>query len=163
MLCMPSFLNAKDIPTSMSSTLIIRAQSVSKMSVYLSKKLKQLRKTVRDISVFLNSGLDMSASISYMGQAAYFQLHNLAKIRYCLTVIAWQTIVHALEIQSWITVTQCCLASMSGCLTYSKWRRTLQRRRVTAWSSTHHTGPDRTTLATDSMAHNLQSYWCWHF
>ena len=129
MLCMPSFLNAKDIPTSMSSTLIIRAQSVSKMSVNLSKKRKQLRKTVRNISVFLNSGLDMSATISCMGQAAYFQLHNLAKIRYCLTVNACQTTAHALVIPK-LDYGNAVLFGINGRLLNKL--QTLQRRRVTA-------------------------------
>ena len=52
-----------------------------------------LQQTVRDISVFLDSGMDMSAQVSRMCQSAYFQLHNIAKIRHCLTVNACKTIV----------------------------------------------------------------------
>ena len=44
----------------------------------------------------MDSGLDMSAQVSRMCQSAYFQLHNIAKIRHCLTVNACKTIVHAL-------------------------------------------------------------------
>ena len=58
-----------------------------------------LQQTVRDIGVVLDSGLDMSAQVSQvsrMCQSAYFQLHNIAKIRHCLTVNACKTIVHAL-------------------------------------------------------------------
>ena len=57
-----------------------------------------LQQTVRDIGVVLDSGLDMSAQVSrmYHNQSAYFQLHNIAKIRHCLTVNACKTIVHAL-------------------------------------------------------------------
>ena len=55
-----------------------------------------LQQTVRDISVFLDRGMDMSAQVSRMCQSAYFQLHNIAKIRHCLTVNACKTIVHAL-------------------------------------------------------------------
>ena len=55
-----------------------------------------LQQTVRDIGVFLDSGMDMSAQVSRMCQSAYFQLHNIAKIRHCLTVNACKTIVHAL-------------------------------------------------------------------
>ena len=55
-----------------------------------------LQQTVRDIGVVLDSGLDMSAQVSRMCQSAYFQLHNIAKIRHCLTVNACKTIVHAL-------------------------------------------------------------------
>ena len=38
----------------------------------------------------------MAAQVSRMCQSAYFQLHNIAKIRHCLTVNACKTIVHAL-------------------------------------------------------------------
>ena len=55
-----------------------------------------LQQTVRDIGVFLDSGMDTSAQVSRMCQSAYFQLHNIAKIRHCLTVNACKTIVHAL-------------------------------------------------------------------
>ena len=40
--------------------------------------------------------MDMSIQVSRMCQSAYFQLHNIAKIRHCLTVNACKTIVHAL-------------------------------------------------------------------
>ena len=40
--------------------------------------------------------MDMSAQVSRMCQSAYFQLHNIVKIRHCLTVNACKTIVHAL-------------------------------------------------------------------
>ena len=55
-----------------------------------------LQQTVRDIGVVLDSGLDMSAQVFRLCQGAYFQLHNIAKIRHCLTVNACKTIVHAL-------------------------------------------------------------------
>ena len=55
-----------------------------------------LQQTVRGIGVFLDRGMDMSAQVSRMRQSAYFQLHNIAKIRHCLTVNACKTIVHAL-------------------------------------------------------------------
>ena len=57
---------------------------------------KTLQQTVRDIGGFLDSGMDMSAQVSRMCQSANFQLHNIAKIRHCLTVNACKTIVHAL-------------------------------------------------------------------
>ena len=56
-----------------------------------------LQQTVRDIGVFLDSDMDMSAQVSRMCQRAYFQLHNIANIiRHCLTVNACKTVVHAL-------------------------------------------------------------------
>ena len=54
-----------------------------------------LQQTVRDIGVFLDRGMDMSAQVFRMCQNAYFQLHNIAKIRHCLTGNACKTIVHA--------------------------------------------------------------------
>ena len=57
-------------------------------TVLLSSKLP-------DIGVFLDRGMDMSAQVYRMCQSAYFQLHNIAKIRHS-TVNACKTIVHAL-------------------------------------------------------------------
>ena len=44
--------------------------------------------TVRDIDSFLDSGIDMTMQVTRTCQAAYFQLHNIAKIRHCLTIAA---------------------------------------------------------------------------
>ena len=52
--------------------------------------------TVRDIGIFLDSGMDMTMQVTRTCQAAYFQLHNIAKIRHCLTIAACKTIVHGL-------------------------------------------------------------------
>ena len=52
--------------------------------------------TVRDIGIFLDSGMDMTTQVTRTCQAAYFQLHNIAKIRHCLTIAACKTIVHGL-------------------------------------------------------------------
>ena len=52
--------------------------------------------TVRDIGIFLDSGMDMTMQVTRTCQAAYFQLHNIAKIRHCLTIVACKTIVHGL-------------------------------------------------------------------
>ena len=51
--------------------------------------------TVRDISVILDSGLDMSAQISN-ACTAYFNLFRIAKIRTSLTITACKTLVHSL-------------------------------------------------------------------
>ena len=56
-----------------------------------------LQSTVRDIGIFLDSGMDMSMLVARTCQAAYFQLHTIAKIRHCLTIDACKTIV-----QSWV-------------------------------------------------------------
>ena len=52
--------------------------------------------TVRDMGIFLGSGMDMTMQVTCTCQAAYFQLHNIAKIRHCLTIAACKTIVHSL-------------------------------------------------------------------
>ena len=52
--------------------------------------------TVLDIGIFLDSGMNMSMQVARTCQAAYFQLHNIAKIRHCLTIDACKTIVHDL-------------------------------------------------------------------
>jgi len=53
---------------------------------------------VWDFGIFLDSGMDMSMQVARTCQAAYFQLHSIAKKRHCLTVDAWKTIVHGLVI-----------------------------------------------------------------
>ena len=52
--------------------------------------------TVRDTGILLDSGMDMTMQITHTCQAAYFQLHNIANIRHCLTIAACKTIVHGL-------------------------------------------------------------------
>ena len=52
--------------------------------------------TVRDIGIFLDSLMDMTMQVTHRCQAVYFQLHNIAKIRHCLTTAACKTIVHGL-------------------------------------------------------------------
>ena len=52
--------------------------------------------TVRDVGISLDSGMDMTMQVTRTCQAAYFQLHNIAKIRHCLTIAACKTIVHGL-------------------------------------------------------------------
>ena len=52
--------------------------------------------TVRDIGIFLDSGMGMTMHVTRTCQAAYFQLHNIAKIHHCLTIAACKTIVHGL-------------------------------------------------------------------
>jgi hypothetical protein len=52
--------------------------------------------TVRDIGIFLDSGMDMTTQVRRTCQAVYFQLQNNAKIHHCLTIAACKTIVHGL-------------------------------------------------------------------
>ena len=52
--------------------------------------------TVREIDIFLDSRIDMTMQVTRTCQAASFQLHNIAKIRHCLTIAACKTIVHSL-------------------------------------------------------------------
>ena len=52
--------------------------------------------TVRDIGIFLDSGMDMTMQVTRTCQAAYFLLHNIAKICHCLAIAACKTIVHGL-------------------------------------------------------------------
>ena len=52
--------------------------------------------TVRDIGIFLDSGMDISMQVARTCQAAYFQLHNIAKRPHCLTIDVCKTIVHGL-------------------------------------------------------------------
>ena len=52
--------------------------------------------TVRNIGIFVDNGMDMSMQVARTCQAAYFQLHHIAKIRHYLTIDACKTIVHGL-------------------------------------------------------------------
>ena len=52
--------------------------------------------TVRDIGIFMDSGMDMSMQVARTCQAAYFQLQNTAKVGHCLIIDACKTIVRGL-------------------------------------------------------------------
>ena len=112
-----------------------------------------LQQTVRDIGVVMDSGLDMSAQVSRMCQSAYFQLHNIAKIRHCLTVNTCKTIVHAL-VTSKLDYGNAVLFGING--------RLLNKLQITQNSAArlimrqHHTCPNCITLASNSISCNVQ-------
>ena len=114
-----------------------------------------LQQTVRDISVFLDSGMDMSAHVSRMCQSAYFQLHNIAKIRHCLTVNACKTIVHALVTSK----LDYCKAVLFGIDKQTpndaKFGSALDN--ATPALRPHHTDPDCSALAINQISNTVQS------
>ena len=54
----------------------------------------RLQPTLRNIGIFLGSGMDISMQVARTCHADYFQLQNIAKLRHCLTTDACKTIVH---------------------------------------------------------------------
>ena len=118
-----------------------------------------LQPTVRDIPVFLDSGLAVLAQVSRMCQSAYFQLHNIAKIRHCLTINACKTIVRAL-VTSKLDYGNAVLFGINGRL-INKLQQTAKFGNafgnVTAAPRPHHAGSDCTALATNQISHYVQS------
>ena len=105
--------------------------------------------------------MDMSAEVSRMCQSAYFQLHNIAKIRHCLTVNACKTIVHAL-VTSKLDYGNAVLFGINERLinklqmTQNSAARLIMRQRRRDHIRVH-TGPDCTALATNQISNTAQS------
>ena len=95
------------------------------------------------------------------GQSAYFQLHNIAKIRYCLTVNACKTTVHAL-VTSKLDYGNAVLFGINERLinklqmTQKSAARLIMRQRRRD-HITVHTCPDCTALATTQISNTAQS------
>ena len=104
--------------------------------------------------------MDMSMQVARTCQAAYFQLHNIANIRHCLTIDTWKTIVHGLVTSK--------LDYGNYCVMWHQWTIVAE----TAMNATfggagnyaaaaprpppHHASVNSATLAAGSMAHNIQ-------
>ena len=58
----------------------------------------QLKPTVRDIGVVLDTRLDMASQVSGVCRTAYYHLFRIAKIRASLTIVTCKSLVHELVI-----------------------------------------------------------------
>ena len=81
----------------------------------------QLKPTVGDIGVVLDTRLDMASKVSSVCRSAYYHLFRIAKIRASLTTVACNTLLHALVIYLVsITETRYYVSSLTVCCT--AWR-----------------------------------------
>ena len=67
-------------------------------TINIGGSVAQLKPTVRDIGVVLDTRLDMASQVSNVCRSAYYHLFRIAKIRASLTIVACKTLVHALVI-----------------------------------------------------------------
>ena len=88
-----------------------------------------------------------------MCQAAYFQLHNIAKIRHCLTTDACKTIVHGL-VTSKVDNVNSVSFGINGRLLQKL--QQVQKLGGGAETTSSHASVDSAALAAGSMARNIQ-------
>ena len=67
-------------------------------TVNIGGSVAQLKPTVRDIGVVLDTRLDKASQVSSVCRSAYYHLFRIAKIRASLTIVACKTLVHAVVI-----------------------------------------------------------------
>ena len=67
-------------------------------TINIVESVAQLKPTVRDIGVVLDTRLDMASQVSNVCRSAYCHLFRIAKIRARLTIVACKKLVHALVI-----------------------------------------------------------------
>ena len=67
-------------------------------TINIGGSVAQVKLTVRDIGVVLDNRLDMASQVSSVCRSAYYHLFRIAKIRASLTIVACNTLVHALVI-----------------------------------------------------------------
>ena len=105
--------------------------------------------------------MNMSMQVAHTCQAAYFQLHNIAKIRHCLTIDACKTIVHGL-MTSKLDYGNAVLCGINGrtigaeTAMSGKFGDACNYAAAMPRPLLHHTSIDSATLAAGSMAQNIQ-------
>ena len=119
----------------------------------------QLKPTVRDIGVVLDTRPDMASQVLTDCRSAYYHLFRIAKIRSSLTIVACKTLVHALVISR---------LGYGNALLYGITDRLLHRLEIIQHSAAmiityqetrsakHNGGASTTTLVTREMAYQLQ-------
>ena len=78
--------------------ILFRSSCPVASTINICGSVAQLKPTVRDIGVVLDTRLDMASQVSSVCRSAYYHLFRIAKIRASLTVVACKTLVHALVI-----------------------------------------------------------------
>ena len=78
--------------------ILFRSSCPVTSTINIGGSVAQLKPTVRDIGVVLDTRLDMASQVSNVCRSAYYHLFRIAKIRASLTIVACKTLVHALVI-----------------------------------------------------------------
>ena len=78
--------------------ILFRSSCPVASTINICGSVAQLKPTVRDICVVLDTRLGMTSQVSSVCRSAYYHLFRIAKIRASLTVVACKTLVHALVI-----------------------------------------------------------------
>ena len=78
--------------------ILFRSSCPVTSTINIGGSVAQLKPTVRDIGVVLDTRLDMASQVSNVCRSAYYHLFRIAKIRASLTIVACKTLVHALLI-----------------------------------------------------------------
>ena len=67
-------------------------------TINICESVAQLKPTVRDIGVVLDSRLDMASQVSSVCRSVYYHLFRIAKIHASLTIVACKTLAHTVVI-----------------------------------------------------------------
>ncbi len=78
--------------------ILFRSSGPVTSTINIDGSVAQLKPTVRDIGVALDTRLDMASQVLNVCRSAYNHLFRIAKIRASLTIVACKTLVHALVI-----------------------------------------------------------------
>ena len=78
--------------------VLFRSSCPVKSTINISESVAQLKPTVHDIGVVLDTRLDMASQVASVCRSAYYHLFRIAKICASLTIVACKTLVHALVI-----------------------------------------------------------------
>ena len=78
--------------------ILFRSSVPVTSTINIGGSVAQLKPTVRDIGVVLETRLDMASQASSVCRSAYYHLFRFAKIRASLTIVACKTLVHVLVI-----------------------------------------------------------------
>ena len=78
--------------------ILFRSSCPVTSTINIGGSVTQLKPTLRDIGVVLDTRLDMASQVSSVCRSAYYYLFRIAKIRASLTIVACKTLVHTLVI-----------------------------------------------------------------
>ena len=76
--------------------ILFRSSCPVASTINICGSVAQLKPTVRDIGVVLDTRLNMASQVSSVCRSAYYHLFRIAKIRASLTIVACKTQVYAL-------------------------------------------------------------------
>ena len=78
--------------------ILFRSSCPVTSTINIGGSVAQLKPTVRDVGIVLDTRLDIASQVSNVCRSVYYHLFRIAKIRASLTIVACKTLVHALVI-----------------------------------------------------------------